>query len=128
MTKIMVVDDEPDLLEVVKLILESDGYQVVTAGSGQEALDRLEKEKPELVLLDIIMPKMDGWEVFSRIKSNPKTTDIPVIMLTAKDQRIDKLIGLHVVRVDDYITKPFGRSELLERIKHVLQEKHKLAQ
>ena len=127
MTKIMVVDDEPDLLEVVKLILESDGYQVVTAGGGQEALDKLEKEKPELVLLDIIMPKMDGWEVFSRIKSNPKTTDIPVIMLTAKDQRIDKLIGLHVVRVDDYITKPFGRSELLERIKRVLQEKHKLA-
>jgi two-component system response regulator VicR len=127
MTRIMVVDDEPDLLEVVRLILESDGYQVVTAGSGQEALDRMEKEKPDLVLLDIIMPKMDGWEVFSRIKADPKTTDIPVIMLTAKDQRIDKLIGLHVVRVDDYITKPFGRAELLERIKRVLQEKHKVA-
>jgi two-component system response regulator VicR len=127
MTKIMVVDDEPDLLEVVKLILESDGYQVVTASSGQEALNIIEKEKPDLVLLDIIMPKMDGWEVFSRIKSNIKTHDIPVIMLTAKDQRIDKLIGLHVVRVDDYITKPFGRAELLERIKRVLQEKHKLA-
>ena len=127
MTRIMVVDDEPDLLEVVKLILESDGYQVVTAGSGQEALNKIEKETPDLVLLDIIMPKMDGWEVFSRIKSNPRTHDVPVIMLTAKDQRIDKLIGLHVVRVDDYITKPFGRAELLERIKRVLQEKHKVA-
>jgi two-component system, OmpR family, response regulator VicR len=127
MTTIMVVDDEPDLLEVVKLILESDGYQVVTANGGQEALDKIERVMPGLVLLDIIMPKMDGWEVFSRIKGNPKTHDIPVIMLTAKDQRIDKLIGLHVVRVDDYITKPFGRSELLERIKRVLQEKHKVA-
>jgi two-component system response regulator VicR len=127
MTKIMVVDDEPDLLEVVKLILESDGYQVVTASSGQEALNKIEKEMPDLVLLDIIMPKMDGWEVFSRIKSNPMTHEIPVIMLTAKDQRIDKLIGLHVVRVDDYITKPFGRAELLERIKRVLQEKRKVA-
>jgi two-component system, OmpR family, response regulator VicR len=127
MAKIMVVDDEPDLLEVVKLILESDGYQVVTAGGGQEALDKIGKEMPDLVLLDIIMPKMDGWEVFSRIKGDPKTHDIPVIMLTAKDQRIDKLIGLHVVRVDDYITKPFGRAELLERIKRVLQEKHKVA-
>jgi two-component system response regulator VicR len=127
MTKIMVVDDEPDLVEVVKLILESDGYQVVTAGGGEEALDRIEKEKPDLVLLDIIMPRMDGWEVFSRIKSNPKTHEVPVIMLTAKDQRIDKLIGLHVVRVDDYITKPFGRAELLERIKRVLQEKQKVA-
>jgi two-component system response regulator VicR len=127
MTKIMVVDDEPDLVEVVKLILESDGYEVVTASSGQEALDKIEKEMPDLVLLDIIMPRMDGWEVFSRIKSNPKTHGIPVIMLTAKDQRIDKLIGLHVVRVDDYITKPFGRAELLERIKRVLQEKHPVA-
>jgi len=127
MTKIMVVDDEPDVLEVVKLILESDGYQVVTASSGQEALNIIEKEKPDLVLLDIIMPRMDGWEVFSRIKSNPRTHSIPVIMLTAKDQRIDKLIGLHVVRVDDYITKPFGRAELLERIKRVLQEKRKVA-
>ena len=127
MTKIMVIDDEPDLLEVVKLILESDGYQVVTAGSGQEALNRIEKDMPDLVLLDIIMPRMDGWEVFSRIKSNSKTEDIPVIMLTAKDQRIDKLIGLHVVRVNDYITKPFGRAELLERIKRVLKEKHQVA-
>jgi two-component system response regulator VicR len=123
----MVIDDEPDLLEVVKLILESDGYQVVTAGSGQEALNRIEKDMPDLVLLDIIMPRMDGWEVFSRIKSNSKTEDIPVIMLTAKDQRIDKLIGLHVVRVNDYITKPFGRAELLERIKRVLKEKHQVA-
>jgi two-component system, OmpR family, response regulator VicR len=127
MTKIMVVDDEPDLVEVVKLILESDGYIVITAGGGEEALDKIEKEKPDLVLLDIIMPRMDGWEVFSRIKSNPKTHETPVIMLTAKDQRIDKLIGLHVVRVDDYITKPFGRAELLERIKRVLQEKQKVA-
>jgi two-component system response regulator VicR len=127
MTKIMVIDDEPDLLEVVKLILESDGYQVVTAGSGQEALNVIEKDMPDLVLLDIIMPRMDGWEVFSRIKSNPKTENIPVIMLTAKDQRIDKLIGLHVVRVNDYITKPFGRAELLERIKRVLKEKHEIA-
>jgi len=127
MTKIMVVDDEPDLLDVVRLILESDGYQVVTAGSGQEALDKLDKEMPDLILLDIIMPRMDGWEVFSRIKSNPRTANIPVIMLTAKDQRIDKLIGLHVVRVNDYITKPFGRAELLERIKRVLQEKQEVA-
>jgi two-component system response regulator VicR len=127
MTKIMVIDDEPDLVEVVKLILESDGYQVVTANGGQEALEKMGKEMPDLVLLDIIMPRMDGWEVFSRIKSDQKTKDIPVIMLTAKDQRIDKLIGLHVVRVDDYITKPFGRSELLASIKRILQEKQKLA-
>lgn len=126
--KIMVIDDEPDVVDLVKLILESDGFKVVTAYSGKEALEKIEKEMPDLVLLDIMMPQMDGWEVFRRIKANKKTADIPVAMLTAKTQSIDKMIGLHVVKVDDYITKPFGRSELLERVKKILAEKHKLQQ
>jgi two-component system, OmpR family, response regulator VicR len=124
--KIMVVDDEPDVVDLVKLVLESDGFSVVTAYSGKEALDRLVQEMPDLVLLDIMMPQMDGWEVYSRIKANPRTKDIPVAMLTAKSQSIDKMIGLHVVKVDDYITKPFGRSELLERVKRILKEKGRL--
>jgi two-component system, OmpR family, response regulator VicR len=124
--KIMVVDDEPDVVDLVKLVLESDGFDVVTAYSGKEALDKIVKEMPDLVLLDIMMPQMDGWEVYSRIKAHPKTKDIPVAMLTAKSQSIDKMIGLHVVKVDDYITKPFGRSELLERVKRILKEKGKL--
>lgn len=124
--KIMVVDDEPDVVDLVKLVLESDGFRVVTAYSGKEALEKIGKEMPDLVLLDIMMPQMDGWEVYSRIRANPKTKDIPVAMLTAKSQSIDKMIGLHVVQVDDYITKPFGRSELLERVKRILKEKGKL--
>ncbi|MCD1295915.1 two-component system response regulator [Methanocella sp. CWC-04] len=121
--KIMVVDDEPDVVDLVKLVLESDGFEVVTAYSGKECLEKIEKEMPDLVLLDIMMPQMDGWEVFRRIKANEKTTNIPVAMLTAKTQSIDKMIGLHVVKVDDYITKPFGRSELLERVKKILKDK-----
>ncbi len=124
--KIMVVDDEPDVVDLVKLVLESDGFDVVTAYSGKEALEKIGKEMPDLVLLDIMMPQMDGWEVYSRIRANPKTKDIPVAMLTAKSQSIDKMIGLHVVKVDDYITKPFGRSELLERVKKILAEKGKV--
>ncbi len=124
--KIMVVDDEPDVVDLVKLVLESDGFSVVTAYSGKEALEKIDREMPDLVLLDIMMPQMDGWEVYSRIRANPKTKDIPVAMLTAKSQSIDKMIGLHVVKVDDYITKPFGRSELLERVKRILKEKGKL--
>lgn len=124
-SKIMVVDDEPDVVDLVKLVLESDGFDVVTAYSGKECLEKIEKEMPDLVLLDIMMPQMDGWEVFRRIKANEKTRDIPVAMLTAKTQSIDKMIGLHVVKVDDYITKPFGRSELLERVKKILKEKNK---
>jgi two-component system response regulator VicR len=124
--KIMVVDDEQDVVDLVKLVLESDGFNVVTAYSGKEALDKIDREMPDLVLLDIMMPQMDGWEVYSRIRANPKTANIPVAMLTAKSQSIDKMIGLHVVKVDDYITKPFGRSELLERVKRILKEKGKL--
>jgi two-component system response regulator VicR len=124
--KIMVVDDEPDVVDLVKLVLESDGFNVVTAYSGKEALEKINKEMPDLVLLDIMMPGMDGWEVYSRIRANPKTKDIPVAMLTAKSQSIDKMIGLHVVKVNDYITKPFGRSELLERVKRILKENGKL--
>ncbi|HUL61471.1 MAG TPA: response regulator [Methanocella sp.] len=124
--KIMVVDDEPDVVDLVKLVLESDGFEVYTAYSGKEALEKIGKVMPDLVLLDIMMPQMDGWEVYSRIRANPKTKDIPVAMLTAKSQSIDKMIGLHVVKVDDYITKPFGRSELLERVKRILKEKGKL--
>lgn len=124
--KIMVVDDEPDVVDLVKLVLESDGFDVVMAYSGKEALDKIGQEMPDLVLLDIMMPQMDGWEVYSRIRANPKTKDIPVAMLTAKSQSIDKMIGLHVVKVDDYITKPFGRSELLERVKRILKEKGRL--
>lgn len=126
--KIMVVDDEPDVVDLVKLVLESDGFNVITAYSGKEALEKIGSEMPDLVLLDIMMPQMDGWEVYSRIRANPATKDIPVAMLTAKSQSIDKMIGLHVVKVDDYITKPFGRSELLERVKRILKEKGKLQQ
>jgi len=126
--KIMVVDDEPDVVDLVKLVLESDGFDVVTAYSGKECLEKLEKATPDLILLDIMMPQMDGWEVYSRLRGNPRTKDIPVAMLTAKSQSIDKMIGLHVVKVDDYITKPFGRSELLERVKKILKEKGKLQQ
>ncbi len=124
--KIMIVDDEPDVVDLVKIVLKSEGYEVVTANSGKEALDKIGNELPDLVLLDIMMPQMDGWEVYNHIKSNSKTKDIPVAMLTAKSQSIDKMIGLHVVQVDDYITKPFGRAELLERVKKILSEKGRL--
>ena len=124
--KIMIVDDEPDVVDLVKIVLKSEGYEVVTANSGREALEKIGTEMPDLVLLDIMMPQMDGWEVYNHIKSNSKTKDIPVAMLTAKSQSIDKMIGLHVVQVDDYITKPFGRAELLERVKKILSEKGRL--
>jgi two-component system response regulator VicR len=113
--KVLIVDDEPDTLELVKLVLESGGFETVLAGSGKEALDKLETSIPDLVLLDIMMPDMDGWEVFRKIKE--KNSKIPIAILTAKAQNFDRLLGLHVLKADDYITKPFGKNELISRVR-----------
>lgn len=119
MKKIMVVDDEPDTVDLIKLVLETEGFEVVAAYSGKECLEKLEEEKPALVLLDIMMPEMDGWEVMHKIKE--KYRDLPVAILTVRDQDIDKMLGLHVLKADDYITKPFGRKELVERVKKMVE-------
>ncbi len=120
MTKIMVVDDEPDTVDLIKLVLETEGFEVIPAYSGRECLEKLKVEKPALVLLDIMMPEMDGWEVFHRIKE--KHSELPVAMLTVRDKDIDKMLGLHVLKADDYITKPFGRQELVERVKKIIKK------
>jgi len=113
--KVLVVDDEPDTLELVKLVLESGGFKVILANNGMEALAQIETTKPDIVLLDIMMPDMDGWDVFRKIKD--RNSDIPIAILTAKAQNIDKLLGLHVLKADDYITKPFGKNELIGKVK-----------
>jgi two-component system response regulator VicR len=113
--KVLVVDDEPDTLELVKLVLESGGFEVILANNGVEALAQIETTKPDIVLLDIMMPDMDGWDVFRKIKE--RNSDIPIAILTAKAQNIDKLLGLHVLKADDYITKPFGKNELIGKVK-----------
>lgn len=113
--KVLIVDDEPDTLELVKLVLESGGFKTVLATSGKEALNVVESTKPDLVLLDIMMPDMDGWEVFRKIKE--KYSTLPIAILTAKAQNFDRLLGLHVLKADDYITKPFGKNELIGRVK-----------
>ncbi|MCX9012900.1 MAG: response regulator [Candidatus Methanoperedens sp.] len=113
--KVLVVDDEPDTLELVKLVLESGGFKTLLATSGEEALNQVELSKPDLVLLDIMMPDMDGWEVFRKIKE--RYSKMPIAILTAKAQNIDRLLGLHVLKADDYITKPFGKNELIDRVR-----------
>lgn len=113
--KVLIVDDEPDTLELVKLVLESGGFETVLATNGMEALAQIEAAKPDLILLDIMMPDMDGWDVFRKIKE--KRLKIPIAILTAKAQNIDKLLGLHVLKADDYITKPFGKNELINKVR-----------
>lgn len=118
--KILVVDDEEHILELIKFNLESAGYQVVTAENGEDALRLCSEEKPDLVLLDIMLPGIDGLEVCRRLKSQKETMLIPIIMITAKGEEVDKIIGLEL-GADDYITKPFSVRELVARVKALLR-------
>lgn len=111
--KILLVDDEPDVLKIVKARLESAGYSVVIATNGQEGLDSVIKECPDLVITDVLMPIMDGFTFYKKLKQNPNTTDIPVLVLTARGHMED---SFRVIGVDDFLSKPFEPSELLSKI------------
>ncbi len=119
MKKILVVDDKREVVELVTATLEGEGYQIISAFDGREALEKIGKEKPDLVLLDIIMPKMDGFEVLAKAKKDPQTKDIPIVMLTAKGQQSDEDKGRRL-GAEDYIIKPFSPSHLLHKIEEVL--------
>lgn len=124
--KVLCIEDEPEVIDLIRLILERKGYQVIGALGGRQALEILQQEKPDLVLLDLAMPEVDGWEVFHYMKADAALRDIPVIVVTARDQGIDKVIGLHIAKVDAYITKPFGPGELVKTVEEILQKSRKL--
>ncbi len=109
---ILVVDDNPDTLRIVKIILEGKGFGVQTAGNGPEAFSRLEEQKPDLIILDIMMPRMDGLEILERLKGTAETSSIPVILLTAKVQYKDVLEG-YKLGAESYVTKPFTSDHLI---------------
>lgn len=116
--KILAVDDEKHIVRLVQVNLERAGYQVVTANDGKEALEKVDAENPDLVVLDVMMPYMDGFEVLQNLRRNPATRDIPVIMLTAKAQDADVFKGWQS-GVDCYLTKPFNPMELLSFVKRI---------
>lgn len=118
--RILCIEDEPDMIELIRLILSRHGFEVFGANGGVEGARKIREEMPDLILLDIMMPDMDGWEVYQQIKADEKTKNIPVIVVTAKAQNIDKVLGLHIAKVDDYIAKPFTPDALLESVNKVL--------
>lgn len=124
MSKVLVVDDEKPISDIIKFNLTKEGYDVVTAADGREALDMYNDENPDLVLLDQMLPEVDGIEVLRQIRSK---SDIPVIMVTAKDSEIDKVLGLEM-GADDYVTKPFSNRELVARVKANLRSRKSVAQ
>lgn len=118
--KILIVDDEPHILELVRFNLEAGGFKVIEAPDGQKAIELAQTENPDLILLDLMLPGTDGLEVCRILRQQKATREIPIIMLTAKSEEIDKVLGLEI-GADDYITKPFSPRELTARVKAVLR-------
>ena len=117
MPKILVVDDEPAIVELAQLYLHKDGFETVSAADGIEALVQVKQHHPDLVVLDLMLPGLDGWEVCKRLRSE---TNIPIIMLTARSDDVDKIVGLEL-GADDYVTKPFNPRELVARVRAILR-------
>lgn len=120
---ILCVEDEPEMIDLMRLILGRRGFEVKGAAGGLEGLRIMREELPDLVLLDLMMPDMDGWEVYQQMKADERTKNIPVIVVTAKAQSIDKVLGLHIAKVDDYIAKPFSPQDLMNSVERVLKAK-----
>jgi two-component system, OmpR family, response regulator VicR len=121
---IVYIEDDLEMIDLVKLILSRRGFDVKGAHGGREGLDVVMQEHPDLILLDLMMPDVDGWDVFQQLKANPQTQNIPVIVITAKAQPIDRVLGLHIAKVDDYISKPFHPQELIDSVDKVLNINH----
>ena len=122
-TRVLIVEDEPDIRELLIFHLERDGFQVARAGTGAEALRQVRLTRPDLVILDLMLPEMDGLEVCRRLRAGPATGTLPIIMLTAKGDEVDRVVGLEI-GADDYIVKPFSPKELIARVRAVLRRSH----
>lgn len=113
--KVLVVDDEEYIQHILNFSFGAEGYEVITAADGEEAVSIARSEKPDIIVLDIMMPKMDGYEACKQIKADPQTQDIPVILLTAKGREVDRKLGAEA-GADDYVVKPFSPGRLIERV------------
>ncbi|WP_236691451.1 response regulator transcription factor [Ornatilinea apprima] len=118
--KILYIEDDQEMIDLVSLILSRRGYEVKGAQGGRNGLEAIRNESFDLVLLDLMMPDLDGWDLYHILKSDEKTRDVPVIVITAKSQPIDKVLGLYIAKVEDYISKPFHPNELVASVEKVL--------
>ena len=121
--RILCIEDDPEMIDLIRLILGRRGFEVQGARGGRQGLEMLREQLPDLVLLDLMMPEMDGWKVYQQMKADERTQSIPVIVVTAMAQDIDKVLGLHIAKVDDYIGKPFTPQDLLNSVERVLESR-----
>ena len=119
--RVLCIEDHPEMIELIRLILGRRGFEVVGAEGGRDGLRAMEDDPPDLVLLDLMMPDMDGWEVYRQIRGHERLREIPVIAVTAKAQEIDRVLGLKIAGMDDFIIKPFDSNELISSVERVLR-------
>jgi two-component system response regulator VicR len=122
MAKILVVDDEKDIAELVKLVLEIGKHEVTVVTEPESAVTTALRVAPDLILLDVVMPNVDGFDIFREIREQPPLAKIPIAFLTSNNKSVDLMVGLHVMKAEDYITKPFGKQELLDRVNALLKK------
>jgi len=126
--RVIYIEDEQEMVDLVRLILGRKRIEVTGVREGREGIMKVQQEQPDLVLLDLMMPDMDWWEVYQQLRASDATRDIPVIVVTAKAQSIDKVLGLHIAKVDDYVSKPFSPKDLIESVERVLAKQEALGQ
>jgi DNA-binding response OmpR family regulator len=123
--EVIYFEDERDMVELVRIILGREGYHVEGMGEGMAGIKAVKDTLPDVVLLDLMMPDMDGWDIYRQLKDDEATMNIPVIVITAKAQSIDKVLGLEIAKVDEYISKPFRPADLVDRVAKVLANRDK---
>ena len=121
--KVIYFEDDNDMVELVRIILGREGYQISGIAEGKAGIKAVQQDSPDVVLLDLMLPDMNGWEIYQQLKHDESTAHIPVIVITAKAQSIDKVLGLEIAKVDDYISKPFTPQELIERVDKVIADR-----
>jgi two-component system response regulator VicR len=122
--KILVIEDDKDIADLVKLVLETERFEVESVLDPETAYDKAKSYVPDVILLDLLMPKMDGWAVFRKIRQDESLSDVPIAILTAKSQQVDQMVG-RIMNADAYITKPFGKQELIDKTYELIRKRKK---
>ena len=123
--RILVVEDDKDIADLVKLVLETENFEVESVLDPERAYETAKEYRPDAVLLDLLMPKVDGWTIFKIFRQDSSFDDTPIAILTAKSQQVDQMVGLHIMKADAYITKPFGKQELINKTYELLGKRKK---
>jgi len=121
--RVVWIEDDPELLRLGQLVLTHKGFEVVTVNDSREGFETIKREKPDIVLLDLMMPDVDGWAIYNQIKAEPELKNTPVIVVTAKAQAADKALALHLAKVDGYLVKPYDQNQLLDMMDQVMNRK-----